>query len=130
MDAIPYYCGNCNASLNIDLKTRTCRCDWCHQLVHIPRKEINSGPSVQANVKKATEYFLNREFERAAECAKDALAYAVDNAPAKYILAFYDRFIAKNHKERALYNFFEERLREQQTELLDEDEIELAMTVR
>ena len=123
MDAIPYSCGNCNASLNIDLKTRTCRCDWCHQLVHIPRKEINAGPSVQSNVKQATEYFLNREFDRAVECAQGALAYAVDNAPAKYILAFYDRFIAKNRKEKALYHFFEERLIEQQSEPLDEDEI-------
>lgn len=125
MDAIPYNCGNCNASLNIDLKTRTCRCDWCRQIVYIPRKEINAGPSVQSNVKKAAEYFLDRQFERAVEAAQGALAYAIDNAPAKYILAFYDRFVAKNHRERALSNFFEERLADLSVEPLDEDETEL-----
>lgn len=125
MDAIPYNCGNCNAPLNINLKTRTCRCEWCGQMVHIPRKEINAGPSVQSNVKKAAEYFLSREFDRALECAQDALAYAMDNAPAKYILAFYDRFVAKNRKELALENFFKERLSELENEPLDEEETEL-----
>ncbi len=101
-------CPGCRAAVEIDASTRQGRCKFCKIPVFRSRTFYNNSDQASTALKAATNYFLKADMEKANKYAQDALEFAVDNAPAKYIVAFYDRYFAEDREENALNRFFAE----------------------
>lgn len=106
MDALVFYCTSCGAPVDIDYDTRKGHCEFCNSIVTFPRKTFNSDEKVQNEIELCTRYFTEKRFDLAKAHALDVLSVAIDNAPAMYMLAYYDAFAAPVRHSERINQFF------------------------
>lgn len=106
MDAITFNCPGCGEPVDIDFKTRKGCCEWCGNIVTIPRKTFNQDDKVQNELVYAVQYFKEKRFEDAKQHADNVLSVSIDNAPALFIRTYYESFCSNiKHSERMSYFF-------------------------
>lgn len=96
-------CGSTNVSF--DPKRRILICNQCGKEEYYSRSTLNANGKVLYARQNALNFFSAGRYEQAKEYAKDVLNISIDNAPALYILSYYDEFhLGKNE---ALHHYFE-----------------------
>jgi hypothetical protein len=100
-------CHGCGSSNVIfDPKRRILTCNQCGKEEYYSRATLNSNGKVQFSKENAINFFVEGKFENSQRYAMDVLNISKDNAPALYIMAYYDEFVLR--KEGTLKNFFYE----------------------
>lgn len=108
MDASVFYCPGCGQPVDVDFKTRKGVCAWCGNIVTFPRRTFNSDDKVKNELTFSTRYFREKRFEDAKHHAENVLSVAIDNAPALFIRAYYEAFLATNKDSDRIRSFFNE----------------------
>lgn len=108
-------CGSTNVVF--DPKRRILTCYQCGKEEYYSRATLNANGKVVFGRRNAIRFFTDAKLEDARHYAMDVLNISMDNAPAMYILAYYDEFTAR--KPDAMRNFF----RQIQDVALEHDEV-------
>lgn len=100
-------CPGCGSSnVNFDNENRKLICMQCGGEHYYSRATLNSNSKVVLNRENAIKFFEASKYEDARLFARDILNIFKDNAPARYIIAYYSEFIEK--RENSLKEFFYE----------------------
>lgn len=100
-------CRGCGSSnVVFDSKRRILTCNQCGKEEYYSRATLNANGKVQFNRENAINFFAEGKFEDSLHFAIDVLNIFKDNAPALYIMAYYDEFVRR--KEGSLKSFFYE----------------------
>lgn len=97
-------CGSTN--VEFDPKTRKLICHTCGNEEYYSRATLNSNGKVAFSRQNAMNFFAEGRFDDSRHYAMDVLNISMDNAPALYIIAYYEEFVAKN--EGAMRRFFKQ----------------------
>lgn len=95
-------CGSTNVSF--DPKKRMLTCNQCGKEEYYSRATLNASGKVLLSKDNAMRFFAERKFESAQHYAYKILDISQDNAPALFIIAYYDEFVLK--KNNAVADFF------------------------
>ncbi len=88
-------CGSTNVQF-VPLR-RVLICNQCGKEEYYSRATLNANGKVLYARRNAMSFFAEGRYETARQYAQDALNISVDNAPALYILSYYDEFsLGKN----------------------------------
>lgn len=105
MDMEGLVCHGCGSSnVVFDPKRRILVCNQCGKEEFYSRATLNANGKVIFGRRNAIRFFTDGKLEDARHYAADVLNISMDNAPATYILAYYDEFSAG--KTGGLYTFF------------------------
>jgi predicted nucleic-acid-binding Zn-ribbon protein len=100
-------CHGCGSSnVVFDPKRRILTCNQCGKEEFYSRATLNANGKVQFSRENAINFFTEGKFENSLHFAMDVLNISKDNAPALYIMAYYDEFVRR--KEGSLKCFFYE----------------------
>lgn len=98
-------CHGCGSSnVVFDPKRRILTCNQCGKEEYYSRATLNANGKVLFSKENSINFFLEGKFESAQHYAMDVINISKDNAPALYIMAYYDEFVMK--REGALKAFF------------------------
>ncbi len=98
-------CHGCGSSnVVFDSKKRILTCSQCGKEEYYSRSTLNSNGKVLFSKENSINFFMEGQFENSQHYAMDVINISKDNAPALYIMAYYDEFIMK--REGALKSFF------------------------
>lgn len=105
MDMEGLQCHGCGSS-NVQFapEKRILQCNQCGKEEYYSRATLNSNGKVAFGRRNAIRFFTEGKLEDARHYAMDVLNISMDNAPALYILTYYDQFTAK--KPDAIKQFF------------------------
>lgn len=105
MDLGGMQCHGCG-STNVEFlpKMRKIICKTCGKEEYYSRATLNANGKVVFGKRNAMHFFMEGKFEEARHYAMDVLNISMDNAPALYIMAYYEEFIVKN--DSSLKRFF------------------------
>ena len=105
MDFAGLQCHGCG-STNVTFapKQRILRCNQCGNEEYYSRSTLNASGKVAYSRRNAMQFFKEGRMDDARHCAVDVLNISMDNAPALYILAYYDEFAAR--KPDSMKHFF------------------------
>lgn len=95
-------CGSTNVVF--DPKRRVLTCYQCGKEEYYSRATLNANGKVAFARRNAIRFFAEGKLEDARHYAMDVLNISMDNAPAMYILAYYDEFAAG--RSESLRQFF------------------------
>lgn len=95
-------CGSTNVSF--DPQRRILICNQCGKQEYYSRATLNTNGKVLYAKQNALTFFSEGRYEQAKQYASDVLNISIDNAPALYILAYYDEF--QKGKNDSLHSFF------------------------
>ena len=95
-------CGSTNVFF--DAKKRMLICNQCGKEEYYSRATLNANGKVILSKDNAIRFFLDGNFEGSQHYALDVLNISQDNAPALFIMSYYDEFIIK--KDGSMHNFF------------------------
>ncbi len=95
-------CGSTNVSF--DAKRRMLICFQCGNEEYYSRATLNANGKVLFSKQNAVKFFTEGKWDSAKHYAMDVLNVSRDNAPALYIMAYYDEFVEK--RDGALAEFF------------------------
>ena len=105
MDMEGLQCHGCGSSnVVFDPKRRVLTCNQCGKEEYYSRATLNANGKVVFGQRNAIRFFCDGKLEDARHYAMDVLNISMDNAPALYILAYYDEFTAR--KPDAMKRFF------------------------
>lgn len=105
MDNQGMLCHGCGSSnVVFDPKRRILTCNQCGKEEYYSRASLNSNGKVVFARRNAIRFFQDGKMEDARHYAMEVLDISMDNAPAMYILAYYDEFTAR--KADAVKRFF------------------------
>lgn len=100
-------CHGCGSSnVVFDPKKRILTCIQCGKEEYYSRATLNANGKVVLSKENAIGFFMEGKFENSQHYAMDILNISKDNAPALYIMAYYDEFVMR--KEGSLIGFFRE----------------------
>lgn len=97
-------CGSTNVVF--DAKRRILICNQCGKEEYYSRATLNSNGKVVYGRRNAIRFFKEGKLDDARHYAMDVLNISMDNAPAMYILAYHDEFIAR--RPDSMKKFFED----------------------
>ena len=97
-----YGCGSTNVTF--DPKRRILTCNQCGKEEYYSRATLNANGKVVFGRRNAIRFFTDGKLEDARHYAMEVLNISMDNAPAMYILAYYDEFTAR--RPDAMKRFF------------------------
>lgn len=95
-------CGSTNVTF--DPKQRILRCNQCGKEEYYSRATLNANGKVVFGRQNAIRSFIGGRVEEARHYAMEVLNISMDNAPAMYILAYYDEFTVR--KPDSMRQFF------------------------
>lgn len=105
MDMEGMQCRGCGSTnVVFDSKRRILICNQCGKEEYYSRATLNANGKVIFARRNAIRFFGDGKLEDARHYAMEVLNISMDNAPAMYILAYYDEFITR--KPNAMQNFF------------------------
>lgn len=105
MDMDGLVCHGCGSSnVVFDPKRRILVCNQCGKEEFYSRATLNANGKVIFGQRNAIRFFTDGKLEDARHYAADVLNISMDNAPAMYILAYYDEF--SQGKTGELHTFF------------------------
>lgn len=109
MDYEGLKCNGCgSANVVFDPKRRILTCNQCGREETYSRATLNSNGKVVFARRNAIHFFKEGRMEDARHYAMDVLNISMDNAPAMYVLAFYDEFTLR--KPDSMGRFFEKTM--------------------
>ena len=98
-------CHGCGSSnVVFDPKGRILKCNQCGKEEYYSRATLNANGKVLFSKENAINFFTEGKFENSQHYAMNVLNIAKDNAPALYIIAYYDEFVSR--KDGSLKSFF------------------------
>ena len=97
-------CGSTNVVF--DPKRRVLLCNQCGKEEYYSRATLNANGKVVYGRRNAIRFFSDGKLEDARHYAMEVLDISMDNAPAMYILAYYDEFAAR--KPDSMKQFFKQ----------------------
>lgn len=97
-------CGSTNVTF--DPKKRILRCSQCGKEEYYSRATLNANGKVVHARRNAIHFFKEGKMDDSRHYAMEVLDISMDNAPALYILAYYDEFTAR--KPDSMRMFFEQ----------------------
>lgn len=95
-------CGSTN--VNLDSSIRKLICYQCGGEHYYSRSQLNANNKVAFSRENAIKFFAEGKMDNARHYALEILSISKDNAPALYIIAYYDEFVVK--RAGALKDFF------------------------
>ena len=95
-------CGSTNVTF--DPKRRILSCNQCGKEEYYSRSTLNANGKVVYARRNAINFFKEGRMEDAKHYAMEVLNISMDNAPAMYVLAYYDEFTAR--KPDSMRRFF------------------------
>lgn len=95
-------------------------CNQCGKQAHYSRATIGKNKNVILAKDNAITFFINGDLDSARHYALDVLNVFIDNAPALYIVSYYDE--VKNARNSSVQNFFASLI-ERDADPLEYDEI-------
>lgn len=95
-------CGSTNVTFNP--KRRILSCNQCGKEEYYSRSTLNANGKVVYARRNAIQFFKDGRMDDAKHYAMEVLNISMDNAPAMYILAYYDEFTAR--KPDSMRQFF------------------------
>lgn len=95
-------CGSTNVIF--DPKRRILICNQCGKEEYYSRATLNANGKVVFSRRNAIRFFTEGKLKDARHYAMEVMNISMDNAPAMYILAYYDEFTAR--KPDAMKGFF------------------------
>lgn len=105
MDMVGLQCSGCGSSnVTFDPKRRMLLCNQCGKDEYYSRATLNANGKVVYGKRNAIRFFTEGKLDDARHYAMEVLNISMDNAPAMYMLAYYDEFSAR--KPDALKQFF------------------------
>ncbi|MCC8138633.1 MAG: hypothetical protein LIO76_11385 [Clostridiales bacterium] len=105
MDMTNLQCHGCGSgNVTFDPKRRVLKCNQCGKEEYYSRATLNSSGTVLFSKQNAIKFFMEGKIENAQHYSMDILNVSKDNAPALYIIAYYDEFNMK--RDGALKEFF------------------------
>lgn len=96
-------CGSTNVSFNP--QSRRLICNQCGKEEYYSRATLNVNGKVVYAKQNAINFFQEGRYETAKEYAQDVLNIFMDNAPALYIMAYYEGFALGKYD--AIHRFFQ-----------------------
>lgn len=107
MDLNSMQCNGCGSSnVVFDPKNRVLVCQQCGKKEYYSRATLNANGKVVFGKQNALKFFSEGMFDKAHHYAMDVLNISMDNAPALFIMAYHDEFVAK--RAGAIKKFFEQ----------------------
>lgn len=107
MDMEGLRCHGCGSSnVEFDHKRRVLRCHQCGKEEYYSRATLNANGKVVFARQNAMRFFEEGKLEDARHYAMEVLNISSDNAPARFMLAYYDEF--KAMRPNAMKQFFTE----------------------
>lgn len=97
-------CGSTNVVF--DPKQRILICNQCGKKEYYSRASLNANGKVVFSRRNAIRFFTEGKLEDARHYAMEVLNISMDNAPAMYILAYYDEFTAR--RSDSMKRFFKQ----------------------
>lgn len=105
MDMQGMQCSGCGSTnVVFDPKRRVLTCNQCGKEEYYSRATLNTNGKVVYGRRNAIRFFSEGRMEDARHYAMDVLNISMDNAPALYILAYCEEFIAR--KPDSMKQFF------------------------
>lgn len=105
MDSGGLQCHGCGSTnVEFDPKNRKLICNTCGKEEYYSRATLNTNGKVVFSRQNAIQFFMDGRFEDSRHYAMEVLNILADNAPALYIMAYYEEFVTKN--DGALKRFF------------------------
>lgn len=105
MDLEGLQCHGCGSmNVTFDPKRRILSCNQCGKEEYYSRATLNANGKVVYARRNAIHFFKEGKMEDAKYYAMEVLNISMDNAPAMYIMAYYDEFAAK--RPDAMRQFF------------------------
>lgn len=105
MDVGGMQCHGCGSTnVRFDPQRRMLVCNQCGKEEYYSRSTLNASGKVMYARQNAITFFGEGRYEQAKEYAEDVLNISVDNAPALYILAYFDEFVLG--KNESLHRYF------------------------
>lgn len=107
MDLEGLQCHGCGSTnVTFDPKRRILSCNQCGKEEYYSRSTLNANGKVVYARRNAIHFFKEGRMDDAKHYAMEVLNISMDNAPAMYILAYYDEFTAR--KPDSMRLFFEQ----------------------
>lgn len=99
-------CHGCGSTkVSFDPQRRILICNQCGKTEYYSRSTLNANGKVIYASQNALNFFAEGRYEQSKEYAQEVLNISIDNAPALYILAYFDEFhLGKNE---SLHRYFE-----------------------
>ncbi len=105
MDMEGLTCHGCGSkNVTFDAKRRVLICFQCGNEEYYSRATLNANGKVLFSKQNAMKFFAEGKMDSAQHYAMDVLNVSRDNAPALYIMAYYDEFVQR--RDGALKTFF------------------------
>lgn len=105
MDLEGLQCHGCGSTNVIfDPKRRILSCNQCGKEEYYSRSTLNANGKVVYARRNAIQFFKDGRMDDAKHYAMEVLNISMDNAPAMYILAYYDEFMTR--KPDSIRHFF------------------------
>ena len=105
MDLEGLQCHGCGSTnVTFDPKRRILSCNQCGKEEYYSRSTLNANGKVVYARRNAIQFFKDGRMDDAKHYAMEVLNISMDNAPAMYILAYYDEFTAR--KPDSMRQFF------------------------
>lgn len=106
MDIEGLLCHGCgSANVTFDPKCRMLRCNQCGKNEYYSRATLNANGKVVYARRNALHFFREGRMEDARHYAMEVLNISMDNAPAMYIISYFDEFVAR--KPDSMRHFFD-----------------------
>lgn len=107
MDLEGLQCHGCGSTnVTFDPRRRILSCNQCGKEEYYSRSTLNANEKVVYARRNAIHFFQDGRMDDARHYAMEVLNISMDNAPAMYILAYYDEFTAR--KPDSMRMFFEQ----------------------
>lgn len=107
MDMNHLQCSGCGSSeVDFDPQSRTLVCRQCGKKEFYSRATLNASGKVVYGRQNALKFFREGTLESAQHYAREVLNVSMDNAPALFILAYYNEFVEKH--TGAMKKFFQQ----------------------
>lgn len=107
MDMEGMQCRGCGSTnVVFDPKRRILICNQCGKEEYYSRATLNANGKVVFSRRNAIRFFTEGKLEDARHYAMEVMNISMDNAPAMYILAYYDEFTAR--KPDSMKRFFDQ----------------------
>lgn len=124
MEGEKYLCPNCGMPVEadaMDFKTRRAHCDFCGKEIVFPKKNSTASPSAVHALAEATRFFLEKNYTSAKSCAETVVSMVPKNAPALYIIAYYNAVISPVKSRVSMDSLFRVTLPEAELEIEEEE---------